>query len=902
MKDNNENLSEKDFSDLLNTCYKKMISLSYHEALTYIIQFICDELDCDRVSIFENQTTMFFKNCYTYESPQAKLFPPPSESFSLEGKYQQIMSLMAGNKPFFLEQEQFSLFFSNEKTHNPQFNIQSMAISPIFTNNALSSALIFLNPHLEKSLFLSLIESLTPVISHSIQKREDHILLQQLSFHDPLTGALNRNALFRDIDRFVSSAPHGLIYGDVCGLKRTNDTKGHREGDKLLVSIYETICKHFDPSTIYRTGGDEYIIFCANVSKEDMLQKIENLRQTILEENHSPVLAIGSFWEETSSTSSTSMFDLAEIDMYRDKRTIYNRLASAQNSCLSKQSSENENSNFLREYIDNYLFDAETMLSSISTLERPYYIYFGDLEKNRFYVSDRLKIEFGFESNLIDDLIPRWGNCIIDQDKDMFFKDISEVLSRKKGHHSLAYQVRNVFGEIKWIHCQGKALWKNGKPVFFSGIITDLQEEKNIDPITGLWRSTAILGYLKQNLNASSTIIGIGLSEFSFVNSSIGRKESDTILKNICQMLQVRLGNQFSFFRIDSVKFCAIPRTNLKFSFETVTESIRTIVDAIYMEYNLCLQRSCGVCFLNINKKNEISDELISVLGNLITQAKVAPSKYIEEDFSSICNNTQSSSLFFNLNESISNNFEGFYINVQPIINPLSSRIIGGEVLLRWRHNGTVVSPGEFIPLLEKHNMIQPVGNWVFEEAVKVTSEMLKIEPDFLISVNISYLQILRPDFFDFIMKTVKKYQIPPQSFILELTETNPNLSAETLSQFIAKTKEVGFQFSIDDLGDGYASLNFLFECPSDIIKIPRALTKNFFNSPLNDYLIRTIIFACHESNKKICVEGIETETERDAILSVNADFVQGFYYHQPLSFDQFKELIINQLNEDKNS
>lgn len=251
--------------------------------------------------------------------------------------------------------------------------------------------------------------------------------------------------------------------------------------------------------------------------------------------------------------------------------------------------------------------------------------------------------------------------------------------------------------------------------------------------------------------------------------------------------------------------------------------------------------------------------------------------------------------MLINLNKSVSDGFSDFFVEIQPVTDRTKKTIIGGEVLLRWKRNGEIISPGKFIPILESHHLIQPVGNWVFEEAVRFSKQLTRVKPDFLLSVNISYLQIPDSTFFGFIMDTVKKYNVNPSSLIIELTETTNRESNELLFDFITRIKKEGFLFAIDDLGSGYSSLNSLFECPADIVKMDRTLTQKLIGSKLNYRLFKTIIFGCHESDKKICIEGIENENEMRLVDEMDFDYLQGFYFYKPVSPETLYRLLQEQ-------
>ena len=132
-------------------------------------------------------------------------------------------------------------------------------------------------------------------------------------------------------------------------------------------------------------------------------------------------------------------------------------------------------------FISTHYFDPETLFNSIAGQERRYYLYFGDMKENIFFISDRMKEDFAFPSNIVQDWLTKWGNLIIEADRENYRNDIDEIFKLKKQHHSINYRVKNSRGEAVWVHGQSVIKWKDEKPVFFAGLVSDLQEEINID-------------------------------------------------------------------------------------------------------------------------------------------------------------------------------------------------------------------------------------------------------------------------------------------------------------------------------------------------------------------------------------------------------------------------------------
>lgn len=890
---------KKNYIDLVNKCIKEFCEQSPETALTRILEILGKELRCKRITLYElKPASEYFVLSYSYGNAFDNRFTEKIKENFLSVKADIWKRIIAEKEPVIIDsEEKLKQTFGSLYEEVRKTGVRSLVVIPLYNASRFLGFLCITDSFSELISFPnSSLNTLCQFIASGIKKRNLIEKLNFLSFHDNLTHALNRNAFNRDLDNFYKVSQKGVVYADVCGLKKINDTKGHKNGDRLLLETYACLKRVYDAQSVYRVGGDEFIVLCAGYSRKVFEKKLNRLSSILKKPKESLLLAVGSFWDDTNRFTQQQIIDKAEIDMYRDKRNIYCNLDTFKQTQSHFLPITEASVSSFSHYIRNYYFDPSALIKAISDQEKPYYLYIGDMKENVFFISDRMRDDFSFESNIVPDLIHKWGDLIVDRDKNAYYDDINAILTQKKESHNICYQMRNSKGEIIWVHCQGVIKWENGVPLFFSGIVTNLQEERNIDPVTGLWGSAALIKQMEILSKTGGWIIGIGLNDFSSINNSIGRTEGNLILRNIAQIFQIKLGSLFYFYRIDNIKFVAVARNGDDVPFDSVTEKIKNITETIYSSHQLYMQNPCSIGFLKIPKNYSVDEETVQTINNLIKQAKdCQKADYVTLSEKILSEKQKRAQMLINLNKSVSEGFSDFFVEIQPVTDKTKKTIIGGEVLLRWKRNGEIISPGKFIPILESHHLIQPVGNWVFEEAVRFSKQLTRVKPDFLLSVNISYLQIPDSTFFGFIMDTVKKYNVNPSSLIIELTETTNRESNELLFDFITRIKKEGFLFAIDDLGSGYSSLNSLFECPADIVKMDRTLTQKLIGSKLNYRLFKTIIFGCHESDKKICIEGIENENEMRLVDEMDFDYLQGFYFYKPVSPETLYRLLQEQ-------
>lgn len=543
-------------------------------------------------------------------------------------------------------------------------------------------------------------------------------------------------------------------------------------------------------------------------------------------------------------------------------------------------------------FIQNNYFDAEAFFQSVAIPEAPYYLYFGDLQSNLYYISDNMKDDFGFSDNIVYNLIDAWDEKISNkQDRILYQQDLSHIMEQKKGVHSLRYRVTDINGISTWVHCRGIVKWSEDKstPLFFSGCVSRLDGDFSLDVVTGFPREQSALNDLAARTEKDDTtlIVGFGLNHFTYINDSKGRAAGDKLLQAISNCLLEKLGGCFTFYRLDGIRFMAISKQNISYTDGDAVENLRQSIEECYSRQKFSTKQAASFGILHFPDDGETPQEILENTMTLISIARLNPDlKYSEFSSDMIAKQKDKSSMALSLSESVERGCEGFRIVVQPIVSRDTGQIIGGETLLRWQYRGQNISPVIFIPLLEETRMILPVGKWVFWQVVKLCKQILAYQPDFLLSFNVSYLQILDDTFLPFIRKTLEESGLPEGHLMLELTETHFDEMPKRLQEFVAECLKLGIKFALDDFGNGFSSLQMLFKYPVNVIKLDRTLMNEITHSTENLDFIMSIVYACHRSKKQVCVEGVETDAELEIVRQTDCDMIQGFYFYRPLEVE----------------
>lgn len=237
-----------------------------------------------------------------------------------------------------------------------------------------------------------------------------------------------------------------------------------------------------------------------------------------------------------------------------------------------------------------------------------------------------------------------------------------------------------------------------------------------------------------------------------------------------------------------------------------------------------------------------------------------------------------------------------FVLYYQPKVNIKTGHVSGLEALIRWQRPGYgLVSPTEFIPVLEETGLIVAVGSWVIQQVCKQISLWMSsaIGP-IQVSVNVSSRQFIEGDLHGEIMKALIENHVPASLLELELTEStlmvNTNQTIETLQNL----KQQGVQISIDDFGTGYSSLAYLRRFPIDKLKIDIAFIRNITSDPDDAAIALAIIRIAHSLKLDVIAEGVETIAQLDFLKKNDCDQIQGYYFSQPLPLKALEKLLLD--------
>lgn len=235
-----------------------------------------------------------------------------------------------------------------------------------------------------------------------------------------------------------------------------------------------------------------------------------------------------------------------------------------------------------------------------------------------------------------------------------------------------------------------------------------------------------------------------------------------------------------------------------------------------------------------------------------------------------------------------------FVVYFQPKYDLESERIAGAEALVRWQHpQKGFMNPGEFIPLFEKNGFITELDKYVWDTTCGYIEDWINNGyPVVPVSVNVSRTDIYNPDFIEIILGIIHKHNLEPEHIHLEITETAYTNNPGQIIDVVKKLKLIGFVIEMDDFGSGYSSLNMLNELPIDILKLDMGFVQGDMKANSNN-ILSFIIGLAKWMDYAVVAEGIETEEQIQMLRNMDCNFVQGYYYAQPMPPDEFEAYML---------
>ena len=726
-------------------------------------------------------------------------------------------------------------------------------------------------------------------------------LANEMARRDELTHIKNMTA-YREVERELTreiregSALFGMVICDINGLKTVNDTKGHRAGDDYIRMSCRLICRIFAHSPVFRIGGDEFCVILREedyANRESLLSMLREKVEENIRADAGPVVASGmAVYRSREDRTVEEVFNRADRLMYADK-TRLKELELIRESHLLKETANTRTITEARRKKLDALYRAFEVVSEGT------YVYLCDMKYDYSRWSRNAVDQFGLPAEYMYGAGDIWENRIHPEDRKAYHKGIDEIFSGSSSGHDMQYRARRTTGEYDVCTCRGVVIRDlAGDPDYFAGTIRNHGIREQVDTLTGLRNQYGFFEDLDSCIhrNTEVSVILFGISRFSEINEMYGYHFGNRALQHFARCVYELTGNSGSVYRIDGTKFAVISGTlsmpEMRESYQRLRVFCREsiLVDG----RKLLLDLQCGA--LRVDHQDIDSQTVYACLNFAYEESKSNQQGDLVEFRDDLnAENHRRLEQLYAIRASIPREFEGFYLLYQPVVDARTERVTGAEALLRWKSErfGTV-PPDQFVPVLESDPLFPELGEWILREALLTAKQCLRLNPEFVIHINLSYTQMEKPDFADMVLRMLSELNYPPENLCLEVTERCRLLNMDFLKNVIASLKSRGILAALDDFGTGFSAAGLIREIPFDVIKIERSFVSTIENSETDQRLIGTIVDLASIFGAKVCVEGIETESARDILRHYRVESFQGYYYAMPLSADQLLDSLEN--------
>lgn len=423
--------------------------------------------------------------------------------------------------------------------------------------------------------------------------------------------------------------------------------------------------------------------------------------------------------------------------------------------------------------------------------------------------------------------------------------------------------------------------------------IGNINRLSRTDFLTGISNRRNILDYLNNYIKERRQfyLLYLDLDHFKYVNDTKGHERGDEVLKTIVDLWKLvepkhailgRIGGD-EFLVIIDRKYCSDVE-NLAYEYSKV---IKQWIDP---ESNSSLYVTVSIGIAAYPENADSADELIRKADIAMYSAKNSGrNMWTKYDVSLEKEVKREEYILMKIREALING--KLRMVYQPQYSLSDKKIRGFEALIRLDlPDGTTLPPSEFIPVAEKSESIIAIGEFVLSCATKNFANIVKENPDCLISVNISPKQILTGDFYGAVKRILDENEFPANNLEIEITEYCLMDSTKEAIEVINNLKALGVKVAMDDFGTGYSSLSYLTKLPIDLIKVDKTLVDTIGDGEI----IRAIVSMGHALSCDIIAEGVEEPEQLEILKNTGCDYIQGFLWGVPEPLEQAVRLLEN--------
>ncbi|WP_394789873.1 putative bifunctional diguanylate cyclase/phosphodiesterase [Rhodoferax sp.] len=377
------------------------------------------------------------------------------------------------------------------------------------------------------------------------------------------------------------------------------------------------------------------------------------------------------------------------------------------------------------------------------------------------------------------------------------------------------------------------------------------------------------------------------VDHFRSANEAFGKQAGDQVLQELAKRIQTRLGTGAIAARMVGNEFAVVVRGGLEAGRHAAALVAAACAEPIQVQSKTKSQVQSLIltCSIGLAMYPEQAERrnLVERAAMAMRSVKLAGGDgFAEYDPLLAQARRESASLMHDLRGALER--QELQLYYQPKIDARSLQVTSAEALIRWRHpKRGLVGPDKFIPLAERYGMMQSIGRWVIEQACQQAQAWREQGLSMRIAVNISGQQLRRDDFAEHLHSVLLQTGTPAARFTCEITESVALENTAATMQTFEKLRTMGVHVSIDDFGTGHSSLATLRKLPAAELKIDRAFVIDLDTSEHAQFIANSVVRMAHALDMRVVAEGVETRTQRDLLVAMGCDELQGYLFAKPM-------------------
>lgn len=536
------------------------------------------------------------------------------------------------------------------------------------------------------------------------------------------------------------------------------------------------------------------------------------------------------------------------------------------------------------------------------------FLFIFDLSKDTFFISPFARNIFDFPEEKLENATREIMKIVYPEDQASLRVDLDLLKTGKRADHNLDYRWVNRNGKPIWIRSRGRILPTDSEERrILIGEVSIVTEEDRTDLLTGLATESQLrIDYSSvwtKKQSVSGFILKIDIDNLGAINEQYGVMTGDVIISKVGDCCRKVCAGAAKAYKLSSDEFVLMNLTGKSaLVAQKMYENLRReISEAEHgLGYDIIFTVSGGmVAFMNDTSQ---LDGLLRKVNYSLNSSKRNGRNNLAT-FNAVDYTQHLKTLDFQekIRDSIRNDFAGFELYYQPVVDAKNLyldadktvlNVIGCEALIRWTCPGYgILAPDEFIPILERTGMIVSVGRWILRTAFMQCAEWNRLQKDFHVSVNLSYIQVKKSDILRDVETAMLVSEVNPKNVTLELTESGYIDNGDELQALTESFSNMGVNVDIDDFGTGYSNLRYLQYLKANTLKLDYTFVQKATAGNEGDRkIIKHITQMAHELGMQVCMEGIEEKSDIEKLIEYSPDKFQGFYFGRPCNNIDFRE------------